>query len=222
GPYPLPNELLNVPVIKYISSFRSPNACQQIGACYAEGEFIHAACDDALYVNSGLDLCLDLLRRTNKEVITAKYIESIDGRVQSNEYFTLNHHNATKTLISKDDWKMFNVSFIKKCQFEKIGGFDCNFRTTCMGHNDLSLRFQYNNGRADLIDVPILICATEPGTSGSHAPTHYSQTLYDEPLYKRKWNSGILPLIKIDMNNWKNTPNIYSRRFCEEKEMSNV
>ena len=85
-----------------------------------------------------------------------------------------------------------------------------------MAFVDFGARAQLDGMEATLTGV-IFECTQFPGTTGDHAPIHHAQLEHDQPLYAKIWrSSSCLERLKIDYNNWEDTPSVWTRRF-EEK-----
>ena len=207
GPY-YDNCIQNKRHIKYVRDFGSPNRCQQIGMLLAEGDVITWGSDDCMYRPGSIDKCLDTLGEQNAVLVT-NYDE---GGACAVDNFSLNHCYA-KCESVKDEWVIFNAAFMPRLLFESIGGFDCEFDVTCVGHADLAARCQAAGYKVIVSEINLLDCSHMPGTSGDHAPIHYAQIQKDIPAYSQKFNSSEFPKINIDINNWKNQPSQWRDRF---------
>jgi hypothetical protein len=78
----------------------------------------------------------------------------------------------------------------------------------------MAMRTQRDGAKIHLIDLIMSQCGHMPGTSGDHAPMHYAQLDHDEPLFRSIYSDpNCVNRIKIDINNWKNSPERWVRRF---------
>ena len=217
GPLSPPAELYFKPNIKYIKSFRSPNACQQIAACAAEGQYLTSHSDDAWFVYNSINLCLDWLnnkKNSKSKCVTIKYSEGGDD-IHGDDYYKLNLAYPSSKWV-KDDWYIFNGLFIERVTFEKYGGFDCIYSVPALGHADLAIRYQLENGPVELFDTPVYKCDWE---QKDHLPIEFTHKMVDEPLYKEKWNKDELPPLRVSMDNWKNSPILFEKRFIKEESV---
>ena len=113
---------------------------------------------------------------------------------------------------------IFNSVILQTQYFKDLGGFDCRFEACPMAFVDFGARAQLDGMDAHLTDV-VFECTQFPGTSGDHAPIHHAQLDHDQPLYAEIWNqAGCLNRIKLDINNWKEAPEVWTRRFGDNNE----
>lgn len=194
GPVPDPTEYLDCAhygagKVRFISDYGHPNRCQHIGAMVAAGDILHFGSDDCMYQPGSIDVAMAAMG--NSRALTANYAEG--GNSQPNMTITKCYGNNFTNQI-EDDWLIFNVLFIRQYAWDYLGGFDCRYQTTCWGHTDLAARY-YKFGQAEydvkLFNDPVLSCSHMPGTTGDHAPIHYS--FYEDQQrfqgYKLSWPS---------------------------------
>ena len=94
------------------------------------------------------------------------------------------------------------------------GGWDCNFEVCPMAYCDLAVRMQRAGCKFILQNEIMFKCSHTPGVAGDHGPIYYAQVTHDEPLYKSIYNNPDCGnRIFIDINNYKNIPDIWQRRF---------
>lgn len=56
-----------------------------------------------------------------------------------------------------------------------------------------------------------------PSFSGDHGPIHFAQTEHDEDLFKKIWDDPENEeRIVIDIDDWKNCPALWERRFNKD------
>jgi hypothetical protein len=214
GPWkPIHSELTNSGV-KFISSYRSPNACQQIGAMYAEGKYIKFEADDCLFTPHALRATVDALEEGNADAILTKYGEG--GEVLDSARYMYGASYPSSPYIDPT-WVIFNSAIYKRKFFESVGGFDCRFDVPCLGHADIGARIWRlgdDNRRLLWYDVmPVCSCTHLPNRTGDHWAIHDSQQQYDEPLFRTKWNQLQAPSSVINFDNWKKTEKVWKRRF---------
>ena len=91
-----------------------------------------------------------------------------------------------------------------------------------MAFCDFGARAQLDGCSPNLVGV-LFECTHMPGKSGDHAPIHNAQINHDQPLYSKIWQQPAPPWspasrdLKLDIDNWKNTEDIWIRRFGEEQ-----
>jgi len=209
SPYDLPDCLKQYKNIKYVRDFGSPVRASQIGATLAEGKYITWMADDGVYINS-LDNIIKMLNNDDntKNVVCCKYTEG-DGIVHNDNYYLLQNAYPYVSCV-KSNWWIFNLGIMHTSYFNSLGGWDCSFETTALSHADLALRAQLDNASVNMLQTVLIECTHMPNITGDHAPVHYAHTEHDANFYSIKNQH---PQIKIDINNWKNSPKIWSRRF---------
>jgi len=228
SPYSLPKELEQFDNIKIIKDLGSPSRCQQIGLENSEGEFITWGADDGYFLDDSLDKVFEYWEKNctiDTDIITCKYFEGeanqqgilhSTGQTELSKdfYYKINHANGLRSCFIPDDYWILNVGVIKTSYAKEMGGWDTRFEATSVSHMDFAVRTQRNNSRFFMMKQPIFTCGHTPGTSGDHAPVHYAHTLNDEPLFRKIYNSSsCMDRVKIDLNNWKNSPALWKRRF---------
>jgi len=204
--------------VKYVRDFGSPNRCQQIGLSLAEAEYVTWGSDDCMYTEGSISECLRVLKEAETEsdkpvAITINYDEN-DSVAVSDFLLTSCYGNFPHI---ENNWFIFNAAIMKREELEEIGGFDCSFDVTCLGHSDLAARWQHSGYKVVAHNIKLMKCSWMPGTSGDHAPIHYSQTIKDMPMYGQKYSQGAFPSDRIDFDNWKLQPSVWDRRFLENK-----
>lgn len=241
SPYSLPEELKDKLNITYIRSWRSPIACQQEGLTKVKGVFVTWAADDGYFLPNALTTAYEKLMTTNTEsnetsfmewlgittsgiafdhniLIMGKYYEGNndgDMPMQSNEYYDLNMHDATRGKWIPKPCYMLNVGLVPTVLLNEVGGWDAeNFEVCPMAYNDLAIRLQRKGVKFIIQDEMMFTCSHLPGHEGDHGPIHDGQILKDQPKFKNIYGTELcLKRIKIDINNWKQSEVQWSRRF---------
>ena len=230
----LTEELKDKKNIKLITDYGSAGRCQQIALCNASGKYVRWASDDETFFENKLDEVLDFYennKTSKKDVVLFKFYE---GETNSqgvkhttgltemsnwDKYYRIGkscpwlHESFVLKTVSPNYW-LFNTALMETDYLKELGGFDTRFETTFIAHTDLGIRAQNNNSNVLLFDEAVTHCSHMPGTTGDHAPIHYAHILNDEPLikfiYSKPESRG---RVKIDLNNWKQSPKIWGRRF---------
>jgi hypothetical protein len=225
----LTEKLKDVPNIKLITDYGSPARCQQIALCHAVGKYVTWCADDCVYFKDKLGEIVDFYeknRKSYKDIAIFKYFEGecgsnglkhTSGQTEMSTWDYYNLKNAcpwlSDTHIPGSYW-LLNSGILDTKYAKEIGGWDTQFETMFCAHTDFAIRTQNNNSTYLLFEDPIVNCSHTPGASGDHGPVHFAQLLHDEPLLKQiYWNKDSLKRIKIDLNNWENSPKIWARRF---------
>jgi len=220
GPHQLPENLLQYKNIKYVRDFGSPVRASAIGSLLCEGTFIYPThADDCFLIQDSLDNNIDILSKYNDEhVVVCKYSESEnlsrENDYQNDDYYKIVNAYPVNPMVIPSHWLIFNSVIWYRTTFDRIGGFDCHFETCPMAHADLAIRSQHVGIKAILSSFPLLKCGHMPGTSGDHAPIHFTQILKDDPKFRLKYSEPLDDLVScIDRLNWKKYPNVWKERF---------
>jgi len=196
--------------MRYIKSFRSPIACQQIGLVEAKGEYITWAADDGHYVPGALDESFKLLEgKDYKTIILGKYIEgdfAVENKLQCNGYYRQKYHKDYAWLpgIPKE-------AYI-------LNWWDAeNFEVCPMAYHDFSIRTQKYGCKVVVQDQIMFECGHMPGHVGDHGPIHEAQINRDHPTYFKMY----IPKsdrVMIDVNNWQKSQEYWKERFGEKPQ----
>tara|TARA_R110000824_G_scaffold99172_3_gene236311 strand:- start:378 stop:1175 length:798 start_codon:yes stop_codon:yes gene_type:complete len=228
SPFELPEELKQFDNIKHIVDRGSPARCQQIGLANSEGEFVTWGADDGLFLKKKLTEIFNFWQKnakSEKDIVTCKYFEGATnqqgilhstGKTELSEdfYYKINHANGLRSAFVPDDYWVLNVGLIKTSYAKELGGWDTMFEVTTVSHMDFAVRTQRNNSTYFMFEKPVFACTHMPGVSGDHAPVHFAHTEHDEPLFRKIYNQpNSVDRVKIDINNWKNSPDVWKRRF---------
>ena len=218
GPHEnLPDELKDLNNVSCIQDFGPPTRCQQISMLGAVGRYITWAADDGWFLPNKLFDCIEFLdsQEEEKKCVVTQYIEGgvhALGDPKSGMY-CMNFHDAIRSPFYPNHFLIFNSVVLPTQYFKDLGGFDCKYEVCPMAHADFGARAQLDGIKTTLADV-VFECTQFPGTSGDHAPVHYAQLEHDQPLYAKIWRSPeCRNRIKIDINNWKQAPEVWTRRF---------
>lgn len=242
SPYDLPEELKEKDNIKFIQSWRSPIACQQMALEKVQGVFTTWAADDGYFLPNSLNIAYEKifideaikphgefamkilnesntgLAFNNKKLVMGKYYEGNndgDMPMQENKYYILANHDATRVKWIPDNYFMLNVGLVPTTLLWEVGGWDAeNFEVCPMSYNDLAIRLQRYGVKFIIQDEMMFKCSHMPGHEGDHKPIHEAQINRDQPNFKRiYWSNNCLHRINIDINNWKNSPEKWTERF---------
>jgi len=216
SPYELP-PYLNKPNVKWIQDWGSPIRCQQRGLCEAQGKWITWGADDGYFLLMGLDIGFYILKEHNmdyKTVVMGKYIEGNKyiEHMKGNYYYDLNLHQASQAKHIPKPCYMLNVGLISRKLLNEFGGWDCRFEACPMAYNDLAVRLQLSGIKFVLQNELMFSCSHTPDKAGDHMSVNDAQIENDIPLFKKKYNDGGSPF-RIDINNWKDAPERWERRF---------
>lgn len=242
SPYPLPAELQGKDNVQHIQSWRSPIACQQMALPCVRGVFVSWAADDGAFLPNSLDIAYDKIMQdetvlphgefmkdavgieqtgiafNHMKLVMGKYYEGNndgDMPMQDDKYYILSNHDATRVKWIPDNYYMLNVGLVPTKLLIEVGGWDAeNFEVCPMSYNDLAIRLQRYGVKFIIQNEMMFTCSHMPGHEGDHKPIHEAQINRDQPKFKNiYWSGNCVNRIKIDINNWKNSPEKWSERF---------
>lgn len=229
GPFAPEGELANVLNIKYIRDFGCPTRCANMGLLISEGDiFFGLMSDDAILqegmLDKNIEMFLAMQTPRKKNVISCCSLEGINGTHKikyGRDYYTINGINQASVTSSPyipNDWLMMNGCVADLSYIKELGGWDSSFFGAAMASCDLAIRAQIDGAVFQFSEEVTFDLDWMPGTSGDHAPIHYSQIDHDEPLFKKKYHQPLENISpRIDINNWQKSPAIWTMRYKVEK-----
>ena len=227
GPYALTEKLQKEGNVKYIKDYGSPTRASAIAMQMAEGTLITWLCDDAVLLPGALDQAIDKLYEMGddeKSVVLTKYLEGHHGATkidQPDYYYRINGREGfrpcTYSPYIPDDWWIFNTAIMYRSFFEELGGLDCAFEHAAMADTDLAIRAQMCGANIMITQITLYDC--DHGQP-DHKPIEIAQLQYDEPRIQAKyrdveWRSKLQ--IRVEPDNWKQYPAVWTRRFGEKR-----
>lgn len=213
SPYEIPKAILDKPNVKYIQSWASPVVCQQIGLVHSTGEFIHRAVDDSLYIKGELDSAF--IKASENTPVNIKFFEGemvTHRNMADSEMYFIRYHLQAIKLYTPFDTQIMNFYIYPKKLLTDLGGWDCQFETIAFAELDLSLRMHLKEVKPVLTDNICIKCEWMPGIEGDHAPLHFAFD-DDSKIYERIYNTPDCELRVVDLDNYKNEPERWERRF---------
>jgi len=220
GPYDVPEILRTKRNVKYVRDFGSPMRASNIAAELCEGEIVTWGSDDSLYLDHSIDDALDLLSSMGpdeRNTVVAKYYEGAGysgNDAHGDDYYKLCNAYPRSPYIPPE-WWIFNVAFMHRTFFEKLGGWDCVYQACPAGHADFGVRAQAAGAIVKMSPTVLTTCDHMPDPNvGDHGPIVDAQFNDDYPIYIQKYSTplGSHP-IGINMSNWKSSPAIWRKRF---------
>lgn len=220
GPYE-PN--FKAPNVRWIEDWGCPTRCQQRGLLAATGDWLCFGWDDGTYCDGSVDNAWEILKQNgfdDRTVVIGKFVE---GEEQANymvkdEYYYIKTHDAARSPYFPEDFMILSTGLISKKLLMEIGGFDCQFETMALSVLDASIRLQFHGCKMILQQSLMMTCTWQPGNSGDHEPVNKAFYQNDMPKYYQKYKNpefNHLPgAMIIPLDNWKNSPEKWERRFA--------
>jgi hypothetical protein len=217
GPFDLPDSLKKIDNIKFIKTYASPTKSAQLAAIECSGELIYHTTDDVLFIENAIDEAIDLYNEkcSKNDVVSMRYIESLNHEAKNEfplTYWTVGNSCPVPTL--NRNWNI-NVHFLmKKDLFIKYGGFDCCFEYLTQAGADLLIRLQKNGSIVLHSEKNVTTADWSGGSKGEeHKPIQIAQEQKDTPLFWSIWTHEYNIRNIIDINDHKNYPEKWERRF---------
>jgi hypothetical protein len=221
GPYPPPDDLSRVSNCIFKEDWGTPMRAQQIALTMARGKFCTWVADDGVFLPHALDEAFtyynvdDWISSPMHGVIGRYWEGSGDHSAMNNpEYYRLNWHDGARGRWIPDDCLLLNLTIAPTETIKSFGGWDCGFEVIPMALCDLGVRVHLAGMRFRLCPGVLYTCSHMPERTGDHGPIHDAQTYVDMPLFKRIWDGPTKPdRIYVALDNWKNVPERWERRF---------
>lgn len=218
SPNRLPESLVGLVNIKYITDFGSPTRCFNIALEAAEGKYVTWGADDGTYLPGALKKVLLKLEEGNdeKQVIALTQVE--DRHVYDKDFCRINKHDQLSSPHIKDHYVLFPTAVMHTKFMQDVGGLDCQFQGHAMAHIDFAIRAQELGAKVEFEPNLCLQLTHMMGPSGDHGPIHYSQIQEDEPRFKVVYSVDNTERIhKLAtpsfISNWKQQEDVWHWRF---------
>ncbi len=220
GPFEPDDFFKNLPNFKFIKTYASPTKSAQLAAINCDSELIYHTTDDVLFIEDAIDLAVDsYLEKENNvsKIISMRYIESVNhSNKQSFPLYYWTVSNSTPGIPVRQDF-ITNVHFLmRKSVFNSYGGFDCCFEYLTHSGADLLLRLQKDGYMVFHSPTDVTTADWYEGNTKDHEPISVAQTQHDLQLFYILWQHTGGSRGKISIDNYKNYPDIWTRRFGSE------
>lgn len=223
GPFQLTEKLKNLSNVKSIIDYGSPSRCAQIAALAASSNLIAHLVDDAIFLENSMDEAIDLYKSqcTRKDVVNLRYTEGHshngDPRVFGPQYFKVSGHPFYRLPGIPQHLDIAPHHIINLEYFKDMGGYDCiNFEYQNHNLTDLMFRIQTDGGK--IYHSQNIVTHCDWILSGEHKPIEDAFNMNDTPNFYKIYNHpDALNLRRnsVSIDNWKETPTIWKRRFRE-------
>lgn len=218
SPFELPESLKTEDNVRLIQDWGSPIRAQQLGLVNSTGEYVSWCADDGICLPGSYDKAFELLEgKDYKTVIMGKYREG-DGNTDEmvkDHYYYLNNHSGSVCQFMPDNTLMLNCGIVSRQILFELGGWDAKTFQVCpYAYHDLAIRLQKYGCEFIIQQEEMFKCSHMPDCTGDHGPIHMAQIYFDEPMFKEIYNHPYWSKrIAIDIDNWKQAPTKWERRF---------
>ena len=213
----LPDSLKNIPNIKWIYDSGNPTRKRQIALLNATQKYVTWFIDDGEYIPNSLNELYDEIGFYSP--VSLKYGDCPEGHswhsiMGKDEYYDFSYSAPLLTMPNiPEGCKILSFGVMPTHLLCSVGGWDCLFETLALADSDLSIRLNKLGFNVKISKKVILKMLHIPGAEGDHAPVHYAQVEHDEPLFFSIYFSNLSKDRKIiDINNWKESPEVWTRR----------
>jgi hypothetical protein len=218
GPFEPPEELKDKENVLFIKDYGTVTRCAQKGMLHIRSDLFFLTVDDCVFAEDSIDLALDEYHEkcTRKDVICMLYGEG--GNKMDTSYWTAKKWHDFKLPGISQEWRLANQCIMDKNYFIELGGLDCvNFEYIDKPIHDFMFRLQKTGGKIFFAPEHSCIATWYPEKSGDHAPIHHAQLDHDTPIFNKIYSYEKLysKRIKIEYDNWKDSPEVWERRFSK-------
>ncbi len=211
-PFDLPESLKDKTNIKVIKDAGQVSRCVQRGMLEVESALVFLTVDDCTFIEDSIDKAIEEYweKCAYDDVLNVRYSEN--GDIQPPEYYRAWHHQSTRLAGIEQHWELAPQFLMCPQKFIDMGGFDCQFEYINEPVHDLMFRIQKMGGKVYQSSTHCCVATWYHTTTGDHAPIHNAQVGHDWPIfldmYSKPNDRGVIPY-----DNWKNTPEVWKRRF---------
>lgn len=212
SPFELPDELKDKDDVRLIRDRGQVSRCVQIGVPEVKSELFYIGMDDTVYVEDSFDEAIKKYDEYADESTIMQCTYTEGGHSQPNHYWSTAFHDAFKLTGINQLWKTATQPILHRDYFIELGGFDCRWEYMDKPMHDFMFRAQRNG--SEIIYSPGTVGITDwwPDHQGDHGPVHDAEVLHDFPIFNEVWGENN-ERVKIDYDNWKDTPDVWKRRF---------
>lgn len=219
GPY-LPDPSLLKNNIKFIRDLGCPSRCLQLASMFVEGELISWCSDDCRIEPEAFNQAIDVFDRelTENDGMTLLYSEGKDFTGAQHEdptYWIAHTHPDLRLPGVKEEWKIAPIFIYKTKKFYELGGLDCHFEHVNMNTHDLAFALQAQGGK--LINSPVRVFRfnwNPDSQRPDYLPIISAFAQNDRPRLSSIYQNPHASTFRdIKLNNWKNQPSVWGRRF---------
>ena len=216
GPYDQPKEMEFESNVRCIADWGSPVRCRHIGLINSHGTWMCLFADDSTFfpeeINKAFVKTIDVDYKT---IIMAKYMEGVvdNNEMRQEQYYTFGYHGMFNYITQwiPRDYKLIQHGLLSTRLLKEVGGWDCRFEVCAIACSDLSVRLQNHDTNIIIHDEPL--CYTGHGHS-DHRPIEEGIIQNDLPLFNKIYSSNnYKQRVKINLNNWEDSPKTWKRRY---------
>ena len=216
GPWAPPKKLLDEENVLFIKDAGTVTRCAQKGMLSVRSDLFFLTVDDCTFAEDSIDLAMEEYEAKcgYKDVVCMRYGEG--GNLMESKYWECATHGDLQRPGIDPTWKIANQCIMNKNYFIQLGGLDCvNFEYIDKPIHDFMFRLQKDGGKIYFSPTHVCIATWYPGEEGDHAPVHHAMISRDTPVFDEMYSRAEIfkNRLKLDYNNWMESPEIWTRRF---------
>ena len=219
SPYDLPPELQNKPNVRVIKDWGNPTRCYQLAILHSQGEYVlTGVADDVVCLNSAIDKGFNSIPKHHKGVVGFKYHEGNVTKAslatQDDSYWRFGNHKLHRGMpYIPNHYLLMMIGLLRRDYLMEVGGWDCRFEQPGLALPDLAIRLQ-NDGAEFVLGEKMMDISHLMGNAGDHGPVAKAFKKNDKPLYVQIYsNPSAVNRARIPFDNWKQSPEVWHRRF---------
>ena len=226
SPFDPPESLKNVENFRVIKDWGNPTRCAQIAALHSKGTLLYHVVDDGYFFPRSVDLAVKFYQQncTEKDMVNMRYREgpNYSGNVLPLEFWNARGNVELQQPGVNQDWRISLHFLISRAQFYQLGGFDTKFEYLNHPLHDFAFRAQAAGGKIYHSPLETINCTHYPDRTVDHGPIHDAQLTHDAPIFHEMYQNPKAAFDRIDFpfDDWKNSPEIWDRRFKGKKAES--
>ena len=212
GPFDLPPTLQGLENVKHVKEHGNVSRAVQVGILETSGKLIFIGNDDTVYREDAFDKALDLYNEEcgPQDIMQCTYTEG--GHEQPNHYWSTSFNDAFKLGGIDQTWLLATEPVMHREYFFEMGGFDCRWEYMDSSTHDFMFRCQRNGSKIVYSPETVGDMTWWPDHQGDHGAIHDAMVLHDLAIFREMWGKEN-DRLKIDYDNWKDTPEVWERRF---------
>lgn len=214
-PFDLPEELREYDNINIVKENGQVSRAVQRGMLELKSDLVFLTVDDCVLMEDSLDISIDDYKQKcgYNDVLCMRYSEG--GNIQDEVYYIAHTHPPYRIPGIDSSWKIAPQFIMNKNKYIDMGGFDCQFEYINEPVHDFMFRLQnFGGGSIHISSTYCCVATWYSGETGDHSPIFNAQTYHDWPIFLEMYKKPNSRYI-IDYDNWKNTPEIWERRFSQ-------
>lgn len=206
----------------FIQDYGSPARCCQRALLSASGEWVSFAWDDGNYLPGALDRVYKTLTSHDGRIaVVGKFYEVVHSEKdrdwvaeaqRKDDLYYIKTHNEARSDNFPYNYVIFGPGMINRDDLMKIGGFDTRYETYAIALLDISVRLQLDGVQGLLEPEPVFTCGWSYGLPG-HEAVMDAYNVNDKGMYQSKYRGSDFGDIVMSVDNWRNSPARWSRRF---------